>query len=62
MLDGKHLKALADRQKTTAASGQTTLLKVGNKYYVQDGNHRIAAAFLRGEKTIDALVLNVGDF
>ena len=62
MLDGKHLKALADKRETTPASGQTTLLKVGNKYYVQDGNHRIAAAFLRGEKTIDALVLNVGDF
>ena len=62
VLDGEHLKALVNSKQTTAPSGQVTLLKIGNKYYAQDGNHRIAASFLRGEKTIDALVLNVGDF
>lgn len=59
VLDGEHLKALVNGKDTTPASGQATLLKVGNKFYVQDGNHRFAAAFLRGEKTIDALVLEV---
>jgi hypothetical protein len=60
MLDGKHLKALVNHKATTAASGDVTLLKVGDKYYAQDGNHRMAAAFLRGEKEINALVLDVG--
>lgn len=58
-LDGEHLRALVNKQKTTPASGQATVLKIGNKYYAQDGNHRIAAAYLRGEKTIDVLVLEV---
>jgi hypothetical protein len=60
LLDGKHLDALADERSTTAPSGEVTLLKVGNKYYAQDGNHRIAAAHVRGDKQINALVLDVG--
>lgn len=60
MLDGKHLDALVNHKATTSTSGDVTLLKVGNKYYAQDGNHRIAAAQQRGENEINALVLNVG--
>ncbi len=32
--------------------------KLGDKYVIGDGNHRIAAAFLRGEQTIKSLVLD----
>jgi len=61
-LDGTHLRALVDNEPTHNPSNIITLIKSGKKYYIQDGNHRVAAAFLRGEKHITALVLDVGDF
>ena len=59
MLDGKHLDALTNHKATTSASGDVTLLKYQGKYYVQDGNHRIAAAVARGDDTVNALVLDM---
>lgn len=35
------------------------LLKVGNLYFVKDGNHRVSVARAHGEKTIEAFVTSV---
>lgn len=59
MVDPQHLDALINQKSTTAPSGEVTLLKYQGKYYVQDGNHRIAGAAGRGDKEINALVLDL---
>jgi len=59
MLDGRHLDALVNYKATTGSSGDVTLLKYQDKYYAQDGNHRIAAAAARGDEQINALVLDM---
>ncbi len=58
-LDGEHLNALVHNKPTTNPSGVITLIKFQNKYYIQDGTHRIAAAAFNGDETIHALVIDV---
>ena len=60
-LDGEHLRSLVHNKPTTDPSGVITLIKSGDKYYVQDGNHRVVAAAFRGDETINALVLDVNN-
>jgi hypothetical protein len=35
------------------------LIKVGDKYFVRDGNHRVSVARSRGQEFIDAIVIEV---
>jgi len=35
------------------------LLKVGDKYFVRDGNHRVSVARSRGQEFIDAIVVEI---
>ena len=35
------------------------LLKVGGKYFVRDGNHRVSVARSRGQEFIDAIVVEI---
>ena len=61
LLDGEHLRALVHNKPTTTTDNVITLIKSGDKYYVQDGNHRVVAAAFRGDETINALVLDVNN-
>ena len=61
-LDGEHLRALVHNKPTTDPSGAITLIKLQDKYYIQDGNHRVVAAAFRGEKTINGLVIDVTEY
>lgn len=35
------------------------LIKVGDKYFVRDGNHRVSVARSRGQEFVDAIVIEV---
>jgi hypothetical protein len=39
--------------------GPITLLKVGDAYFVEDGNHRLSVSRARGETTIEARVIEL---
>lgn len=39
--------------------GPITLLKVGDSYFVEDGNHRLSVSRARGETTIEAHVIEL---
>jgi hypothetical protein len=47
------LKAIANK------NNKVVLFKYKDKYYLNDGNHRVAAAKLNNAKNIDAVVVNV---
>lgn len=58
--------ALAGRWTSVASAqgqgrkpGPVALLKVGDAYFVEDGNHRLSVARARGEKTIEARVIEL---
>lgn len=61
-LDGEHLKALVHNKSGGDPDNKITLIKLQDKYYIQDGNHRVVAAAMRGEETINALVIDVTEF
>jgi hypothetical protein len=42
-----------------ANNNKVVLLKYKGQYYLNDGNHRVAAAKLKGEKSINAVIENV---
>ena len=56
-LDGKYLQELV-QGSGAISENQPWFLKIDDKYYAQDGNHRIAAAALRGDREIKGLVLD----
>jgi len=57
MIDGEHLNALIQGKRTTDSVPLT--IKMGDKYYIMDGNHRAAAALNRGDKTTPAFVFDL---
>ena len=49
----------ANKLKSFKGNIDTTnvpVLKIGNKYYVSDGNHRVVASMLKGKKSIKVKV------
>lgn len=42
--------------KGSVDTSDIKLLKIGNKYYVGDGNHRIVASYLQGKKKVKVQV------
>lgn len=58
-LDKKHLDMIMQGKSTKAEDDLPTVYKVGNKNYVGDGNHRVAAASLQGNQTVKVLFLDV---
>jgi hypothetical protein len=59
MLDSNHLNALVHNDNPRQTDAEPWFIKFKDKFYAQDGNHRIAAAFLRKEPTFKALVLDI---
>lgn len=59
MLDSEHLNALVHNDNPRQTDAEPWFIKLKDKFYAQDGNHRIAAAFLRKEPSFKALVLDV---
>ena len=50
------------RSKLYNPSSETVFIeKIGNTHHLRDGNHRVAAAFLRGDKTVSAKVADMND-
>ena len=56
--NGRWLR-IARARKAQAVLPPILLLKVGNKFLVEDGNHRISVARFRGESTILARVMEL---
>lgn len=57
MLDGEHLEALVQGERQ--ADSMIMTVKIRDKYYIMDGNHKAAAAMKRGEKNTEAFVFNI---
>ena len=51
--------SVAQAQKNGQTPGPITLLKVGNAYFVEDGNHRLSVARARGDRSIAARVIEL---
>ena len=63
-VDQSYLRTLIEQNvgvntKGHTGTGETILIKYKNKYWVMDGNHRVAAAKLRGKKEIKTKVFNL---
>lgn len=63
-VDLNYLRSLINQNTPVNAKGYTgtgeaILVKYKNKYWVMDGNHRVAAAKLRGKKEIRTRVFNL---
>jgi len=58
----EHLKSLVAGEDVKVSSKQPLILKYDDRYIAADGNHRIVAAMQRGEKTIQALVLDLNKY
>lgn len=53
---------IAGQYKHDAVEGELPLIaKVGDKYFVHDGNHRVAAAIIKGDKKIRANVKTLSE-
>jgi hypothetical protein len=50
---------VAGAQSEGRVLGPIALLKVGDAYFVEDGNHRLSVARARGERTIEAYVIEL---
>ncbi|HKJ37379.1 MAG TPA: hypothetical protein VJ972_01270 [Anaerolineales bacterium] len=50
---------VARRWKQSARSMPVLLYKVGNAYFVEDGNHRVSVASVNGESHIEAKVIEI---
>lgn len=59
LLDKKHLDKVMQGKSTKPADDLATVYKVGDKYYIGDGNHRVAAAALQGNQTVKVLLLDI---
>lgn len=59
MLDGEHLEALVQGERQ--ADSMIMAVKIRDKYYLMDGNHKAAAAMKRGEKNTEAFVFDVNN-
>jgi hypothetical protein len=51
---------IVEKYKKKPGRNLPTLHKIGRKYYVEDGNHRIVSKLEKGEKTVRARVLEMG--
>ena len=61
-LSKDHINALRGKADVKISSDMPLFYKQGNTYFAGDGNHRIVAAHLDGEKTIRGLVLDTEKF
>jgi hypothetical protein len=52
-------KKVAGAQREGRKLGPIALFKVGDAYFVEDGNHRLSVARARGEATIEAWVVEL---
>lgn len=50
---------VARRRKQNAKSVPVLLYKVGNAYFVEDGNHRVSVASVNGDSHIEAKVIEI---
>lgn len=57
-LNKDHIDALRNNADVKSSSDLPTFYKQGKIYYAGDGNHRLVAKYLDGDKTIKALVLD----
>ena len=57
MLDGEHLEALVQGERQ--ADSMIMAVKIRDKYYLMDGNHKAAAAMKRGEKNTEAFIFDI---
>jgi len=53
--------ALVSGAQIKTSSDIPILYKVGNEYIVGDGNHRVTAELLKGNKSVKALVLDLSE-
>jgi hypothetical protein len=53
-----HIDSILKGSVAKSSSGLPILYKMGNVFFVGDGNHRVAAEKIRGSKTVKALVLD----
>ena len=58
-LNSKHLRALMAGENVKTSSELPEVYKMGNLYVVSDGNHRVAAAFINGDDSIKARLLDM---
>jgi len=58
-LDKNHLDKIMKGEATTPSDKLPNVYKVGNAYYIGDGNHRVVAAALQGNQTVKVLLLDV---
>ena len=57
-LDGQHLDAFVNG-KRTASELPLIILFSGRRYVLVDGNHKVAAAKIRGDENIKSLVFDI---
>jgi len=57
MLDGEHLEMLVNGERQVEEL--PIAIKMKNKYYVMDGNHKAAAGKIRGDRKIKFLVFDI---
>lgn len=58
-LDKKHLDKIVKGEPTDPSDKLPNIYKIGNTYYIGDGNHRVVAASLQGNQTVRTLLLDV---
>ena len=46
-------------EKKTVTLPPVDLIKIGDDYFVRDGNHRVSVARVRGQEYIDAFVTEI---
>jgi len=61
-LNKKHIDGLRRQDDVKTSSNMPLFYKQGNTYYAGDGNHRIVAQHLNGDKTIKGLVLDIANY
>lgn len=54
-------EARAERYAKSRKGGDIYVVQDGSRLYIADGHHRVAAAMLRGERSIPARVKQAGD-
>jgi len=56
------IKSLIKGEKIKSSSEMPMFLKYKGRYYTEDGNHRVAAAYERGENDISGRVINIDEY